>query len=532
MSAGLLLLGLFAALPALDLPRTYEEIRAGGPGRLVAARRLVAAGPDAFDALLERLGRKRSGTTAQLRKLLDAIGGEYPDDKGVFRPPTRQQRELAARRGDPDWLVLLDREGDRLVKETPALAEPLAEAIEGVALIRGIAQAGRWERYRAPPYPEDTLEPPRQATAARERKGSKAKEVKEQKEPERPGRPTSVSVLIDLAFSEAGAVFRDEVGRQVRQLGNLAVPELIRFAFGPARGPTAGARLRYCLYQLDRMDRQNPARVLQTAPDDALRSDALRAYGETRATPAIKVVLGELDATSVRVRQIARWTWMQYVLVKPPPVPKRKRKLAGGKESQKEEEVYLDYRRLAELELGRSWKDLTGAELPEDDQRTLRERTEALFRHYDERRDRVVVEALTRGHALRQGGDLEGAIRVYDEILAEQPLYPRRAEMAPAFLSLAEKLRGHDDRRVVALLRQAATLTAGTPSAEGTRAAAEALDARLHPQAEAPRLAVPRSRRLGLYAGLVALIALCAFLWVRAGRAEAPPPRERVEPLP
>ncbi len=503
---------------------------------MAAAERIVGAGPDAFEALVARLGRKRTGTTAQFRKLLDAIGGKYPDDKGVFRPPTRQQRELAAKRGDPDWLMLLDREGDRLVKETPALAEPLAEAIETVALIRGIAKAARWERFRAPPYPEDTLEPPKPARPAPRSKDAKkdGKDAKDVKEPERPGSPTSVSVLIDLAFSESGAVFRDEVGRQVRQLGNLAVPELIRFAFGPSKGsPIMGARLRYCLYQLDRMDRQNPARVLQTAPDDALRADDLRAYGETRATPAIKVVLGELDATSVRVRQIARWVWMQYVLVKPPPVPKRKRKLAGGRESKKEEEVYLDYRRLAELELERSWKDLTGADLPEDDHRTLRERTDVLFKFYDERRDKVVVEALSRGHKLRQDGDLEGAIRVYDEILAEQPLYGGRGEMVPAFLALADKLRGQDDRRVVSLLRQAATLAAGTPAADEARAAADALDAKLHPAAAAPRLAVPRSRRLGLYGGLVALLVLCAVLWVRAGRAEMPrPPRERIEPTP
>jgi hypothetical protein len=517
VSAALVLFALLAGPAPIDLEKELGAIRAGGEARKQAIDHIVKAGPDSFDALAERLTRKRTGTTAQFRLILDAIHADYPDDKGIFRAPTRQQREIAAKRGEPDWPALIEEQAPALIAANPGIEEAIAEALEAVALIRGIAAAKRWERYRAPPYPEDSAGPPPKAPPVK--KGEPPAEP-----PKRPGSPTSVSVLIDFAFSEGGAVFRDECGRRIRALGNLAVPELIRYAFtlnraGKAGGPMAGARQRYCLYQLDRLDRQLPARVMQTAPDDMIRGDDLRAYGETRATPAIKVVMGELDAVSSRVRKIARWAWLQYVTVKPPPTPKRKRKLGGGRESKHEEDLYLDYRTLANLELRRGWKDLTGTELEEEDKRPLRELTDALLRHYDDRREAVVVERLQAGHALRDKGDLEGAVKAYDEILAEDPLYARRSEMAPALVALASRSREAGDlRRAATLYRQVEAIAEGTPPGAQAAEARAVLEAKLHPPAQSPTLHVTPARRLALLGGLAALLVVLALMWRRAGR--------------
>lgn len=503
----LLLLAVLAS-PPLDLDRAYQAIRAGGEERTKALGAIATAGPDHFDALVARLGRQRTATTAQYRQVLDEIAAEYPDDKGVFRAPTRQQRELIAKRGEPDWLVLLEENAAKIAAQ-PELAEPLAETFEVIALIRGVASARRWERYPGDQGAPERAPPP---PARKPKEDAKARE-----EPKPPGAPTSVSVLLDLAFSDAGAVFRDECGRQIRVLGNLAVPELIRYAFGPRKGAVQGARQRYTMYQLDRLDRQNPARAVQTAPDDRLRGDLLRAYGETRATPALRVVLNELDAQAARVRRIARWAWMQYVTVKPPPVPKRKRKLPGGRESREAEELYLDYRTLAGLEIRRAWKDLTGQDLAEDDKRGLKVLTEALLAFYDGRREAARGEALGRAADLARKGDVDGAVRIYDEILAEDPLYARRAEMAPTYLARARQLRDRGQPQRAALaFRQVEALADGTPaSADAARERAE-LEHQLKPAVEAPRISVPASRRLALAGGLVVLMGLLAWMWRRA----------------
>src|SRR6185295_6258589 len=92
----------------------------------------------------------------------------------------------------------------------------------------------------------------------------------------------------------------------------------------------------------------------------------LHAYGETRPPAAVHTVLGECDASSPRVRRVARWAWMEYVTRTPPEPPKRKLKLAGGKETDEEKELYLSYRELAELEMQRQFPALVGEQAPPD----------------------------------------------------------------------------------------------------------------------------------------------------------------------
>src|SRR5215831_3945858 len=184
-----------------------------------------------------------------------------------------------------------------------------------------------------------------------------------------------VTRLLEWGFSPAGSVYRDEVGRQVRRVGDPAVPTLIRIAYGKTK-----AR-RYANWQLDRMDRQRPEAAMAQIHDDRLRAEILTAYGDVLSPPAVHVVLGETDASSPRVRKAARWAWMQYVTRKPPDPPKRKLKLNGGKESEEEKELYLNVRELADLEIRRQWPALMNE--PANPEKSLADLSAALFAKQD-----------------------------------------------------------------------------------------------------------------------------------------------------
>src|SRR6185295_289555 len=106
--------------------------------------------------------------------------------------------------------------------------------------------------------------------------------------------------------------------------------------------PVLPKQRRYAVYQLDRMDRARPSKAVDAAPDDRLRAELLKAYGEVRAPDAVEAVLGQITAQSHRVRREARAAFRRYVEgPPPPPAPKRKRRLPGGKEENEEKADYL-----------------------------------------------------------------------------------------------------------------------------------------------------------------------------------------------
>src|SRR5262249_15682908 len=162
----------------------------------------------------------------------------------------------------------------------------------------------------------------------------------------------AVDPIFKLAFQYDG-VFRDECGRIIRSMDSYAIPRLIELVHQPNAGNQSMAKQRrYAAYQLDRMDRQRPQKAISTAPDDRVRSEIIHAYGDTRALDAVEAILGQVDSPAHRVRREARWAWLQYVTGKaPPPAPKRKRKLPGGKEEAEEKPDYLTYREIATLAL-------------------------------------------------------------------------------------------------------------------------------------------------------------------------------------
>jgi len=301
---------------------------------------------------------------AQLRLVLDAAQLTYPDDHGMF--VERRERKF-----EPDWAVLI---GGVLLP--PELWPARAEMLDVVARIRGCRDVTR---------------------------------------------------LLDWGFSPAGTPYRDEVGRQVRTVGDSAVPTLIRIAYGKTKSR------RYANWQLDRMDRQRPEAAMAQIHDDRLRAEILTAYGDVLSPPAVHVVLGETDASSPRVRKAARWAWMQYVTRKPPDPPKRKLKLNGGKESEEEKELYLNVRELADLEIRRQWPALMNE--PANPEKSLADLSAALFAAKDAERTKRWDALFAEAQAKEKAGDPAGAVAAYDWILAQDPFYARRGEMVAAFRS-------------------------------------------------------------------------------------------------
>jgi hypothetical protein len=384
---------------------------------VAAAAPQLPSRPQDCPTLAARLRAAHQVPVAEFRRLLDLINAEYPNDMGVFAPKPIP-RSPGSKHGAPpppapkesDWLPDL-----LALTPPPELAAARSEAIDIVGNVHALAQTGRWDQ---------------ECPAAR--------------------------VLLDFAFEDLSGVFRDEVGRQVRTMGAAALPPLIRLAMGSSK--IAKGERRYANYQLDRMDRQRPETAMAQVHDDRIRAEILTAYGETRPNSAVNVVLGECGASSPRVRRAARWAWMQYLLHKPPDPPRRRLNLGGGKVSHEARELYLSYRELCDLEIRRQWPALMGE--PADPEKTLEELSEELFARQDAERTKRWDALFDQAEAKRKRGDLEGAVGVYEWILAQDPFYGRRAEMAPGLYALGRaRLAERKYAQAAGWLRQASILS-------------------------------------------------------------------------
>jgi hypothetical protein len=274
-------------------------------------------------------------------------------------------------------------------------------------------------------------------------------------------RPDAVEPLWRLAFTLDG-VFRDECGRQIRVIGDAAVAPLVRLQYqkGTPAQPLTKQR-RYAVYQLDRMDRARPSKAVDGASDDRLRAELLRAYGEVRAPDAVEAVLGQITASSHRVRREARAAFRRYVEGPPPPsAPKRKRRLPGGKEETEEKADYLTYREIAELALK---KRLAEVGLTVSEPASAQQMFEALVARDDAERAAEWERAFVAARQRADGGDLEGAVGEYEWILAHDPTSARRAEMSATFAALADRKRsGGRLDEAAGLYWKAAALSDGT----------------------------------------------------------------------
>jgi hypothetical protein len=442
---------------------------------------------DRFAALTRRLERPLSTKPDQFRKLFLEMWAQVPNWKSsdpmwIRKPeppwvppvvPKGQPRPKRPPPHDPetlDWVAALNELDLTLpglfALEAPDYQKPPPKAAGAKIVATKPAKPGEppvpAPPPPAPPTPEEVATARAEAleTVALLRAIAKTKRL------------DAVEPLFKKAFTDDG-VFRDECGRQIRAMESYAVPALVRLT--AAKGPAKMRR--YATYQLDRMDRAQPKKVVTGAPDEKTRAAILKAYGEVRAINAVEAVLDQVDATSRRVRREARAAWLSYVTgPAPPPAPRRKRKLPGGRTEVEEKPDYLTYREIATLVIQKRAAEVLGEEL--DPKLTAAQLTEKLFAHYDRIRAAGWDAQLAQAKEREATGDWQGAIDLYEAVLAHEPSESRRPQMVHAYVARADALAKEKRRAEAArLYHQAVNLDPTGKEAAYAGARAALLDA-------------------------------------------------------
>jgi hypothetical protein len=453
--------------PPVDYDKQLEtlsqELRATSAEQRIAAATKIAAMPaDAYDAVVKRLALPKQTSPDNFRKLILAMWGQVPNWKSgdpmwirapepLWTPPPRPKNKAAgqprAKRPPPhdpettDWLVAANTvDLDAAAKLNPNASIPPPWIPPGT-------------KHAPPPPPIEPM-PDAQPEEMMKARAEALETVALMRAIAATRRQDAVDPLFKLAF-EVDGVFRDECGRAIRSMDSFAVPELVMLMH---KDKSPAKQRRYASYQLDRMDRARPSKAIATAPDDNIRAAIIHAYGETRALDAVEAVLGQVDSASHRVRREARWTWLRYVTGKaPPPAPKRKRKLPGGQLEAEEKPDYLTYREIATLALQKQLSAIEDA--PVDPNKSAKELTDELFDYYDKKRAAEWDAAFAAAQEKESRGDLHAATDEYGWILAHDPNYARRGEMAHAFARWGDSLRDQGELpRALGSWRQAIDL--------------------------------------------------------------------------
>jgi len=347
-------------------------------------------------------------TVEELERLLAPLSG---DDAGARRSAAKSVSELG-----PDAVAAI-------AKKLAELRKTSSPAV--VAAIKQVKDAGSG-KSGDPDLCDKLLELPRPeggtktalVTAALIRALAHA------------GSTSAVRQLVKLAGDHGGA-FRPEITRQVRALGDRALPALIETR------KDSSADLRHWAYgQLESMGKRIPGDAVQTH-DNQVLADVLRAYGTIHDLDAVPVILSFVSSDRVQIRTAAR-------------------------------ESLTSFGQDAVWKLREAYSNLTGKSAPEG--WSAAEVAKELFAAYDRVRLQEVYGLLEDGLAKEKDGKLDEAIASFDKVLARQPMLDRRAETVPAYVEKAEKIEETDRPAALALLRKAERLAPEGPRVSQVKA--------------------------------------------------------------
>jgi len=264
--------------------------------------------------------------------------------------------------------------------------------------------------------------------------------------------PRATTALFDVAFDEDGIIYRDECGRSIRKMEPYSVPALTRES-QLAKDPE---RRRYATWQLERLDRQDPLKALAAAAgDERLTIATLDAFRETKLREAVHAVWTKVSADSPAVRAAARAAWMDYITgPPPPPAPRKKLQLPGGKLTKKPKPLWLTYRELADNELRQTANELLHEDYPLEDENSLDDKelhvktekidlevlTQRLFDYHDGERAKKEAAQWAAAKAKADAGDLQAAAAMLDQLIAINPSRGERAEMAAVYARWGKQL--------------------------------------------------------------------------------------------
>jgi tetratricopeptide (TPR) repeat protein len=390
--------------PSPDDPKATAALGKIVAGPDAAARKaaideLAKLAPQTIEAIGAFVARTHETEQADRRKVLVAIKAAVPDKTGKFSAPPRQTGKELQADDDLDWLkALLE-----LDPATPGLGEVIGD----VAAIRALA-------------------------ATKD--------------------PRAAAVIFDIAFGEDSMIYRDEAGRYLRKMEPYSVPLLTR----DSQIAKDADRRRYATYQLERIDRQDPLKALATAAgDEALMIAVLDVFHETREREAVHAVWTKIDDDSPRVRAAARAAWMDYITgPPPPPAPRKKLSLPGGKLTKEPKPLWLTYRELADNELRKAANDLLHEDYPLEDETNLDDKpvakkaekidlvavTKQLFDYFDGERAKKEGAQWAAAKAKADAGDLQTAAAMLDRLIATNPDRGERTEMAKVYAKWGKAL--------------------------------------------------------------------------------------------
>lgn len=233
-----------------------------------------------------------------------------------------------------------------------------------------------------------------------------------------------------LVAADVGGAFRPELSRQLKLLGDRAVPALIE-----ARRDTSPETRSWASNLLEALGKRVPGDAVQTK-DNQVVADVLRAYAGVRDLDALPVVLSFVNSDRVQVRAAAR-------------------------------EATLAYGQDGIWKLREAYAALTGDQAPEGT--AAADLAKKLFDAYDRYRLRDVYALVDQGLAAQRDGKLEDAVAAFDGALARQPMLDRRAEMASAYRTYGESLESSDRTLALSYIRKALRLDEAGPESSHLR---------------------------------------------------------------
>jgi tetratricopeptide (TPR) repeat protein len=253
------------------------------------------------------------------------------------------------------------------------------------------------------------------------------------------GTVEAVRGLIDV-YVRYGEFLRVDTQLQLEALGDRAVPALIE-----TQRHQAEKIAKWATRELDALGKAIPSEAVQV-PDLQVLSDVLRAYGRVRDPDAARIVVSFSNSERAQVREASR-------------------------------QAIAMFGEVGAWQLRDTYETVVGKKPPRDWnwERTARE----LFGEFDRLRSAEVAHLYEAGAAARDKGDLEGMRKAFDQVLTRNPDYPKRDELASAYLDYAQKTLTKNPTDAVAALRRAERL------GKGSEVESTATSLRLTLQAEA-----------------------------------------------
>jgi HEAT repeat protein len=240
------------------------------------------------------------------------------------------------------------------------------------------------------------------------------------------GNTPAVREIINVYFY-FGKLFRIDVQHMLDRLGDKAVPALIE-----ARHHESEMVRTWAARRLDVVGKAIPGEAVQTEDIQQLAS-VLRAYGYTKEIDALRVLISFTASEEKEIRDAAR-------------------------------QALAHFGDAAKWRLRESYKNLTGKRAPSH--LTWHELLRALFRAHDEARMAEIVQTYEKGTAALKENKLEEAVTAFDFVLAREPVFDERVEMAPAYWSLAQQVENKDKKRAILLARKALHIQPDHPDAK------------------------------------------------------------------